>query len=314
MTNIRHTFLSNSKRYFFFVFAGFSLLGNECARMYNPPTLVVLTGEHPRASAQPTPALRLLPEILAVIFAFHAEANPTNPDGNGPEGMTPAQFRLGWITITHVCSHWRQVAFDHCTLWAHHRFNLGLEWTTEMLRRAGGAPLRLSLSKEVVPFPPSEDSAANVISQLLHRVSTLTIEEGACTQAVLDTLTFPAPLMGSLSISTSRFAVLPRTLFADIVPNFHHLFLVNALPTWTSVALTCLKSLSITMDRHTDMSSMPSYANLFSALQTMHSLESLFLIGCIPLGPFPAEWSKASIFRNFDSSFSVVMYKVFAMS
>lgn len=256
-------------------------------------TLVVLTGEHPRASAQPTPALRLLPEILAVIFAFHAEANPTNPDGNGPEGMTPAQFRLGWITITHVCSHWRQVAFDHCTLWAHHRFNLGLEWTTEMLRRAGGAPLRLSLSKEVVPFPPSEDSAANVISQLLHRVSTLTIEEGACTQAVLDTLTFPAPLMGSLSISTSRFAVLPRTLFADIVPNFHHLFLVNALPTWTSVALTCLKSLSITMDRHTDMSSMPSYANLFSALQTMHSLESLFLIGCIPLGPFPCRMEQS---------------------
>lgn len=252
-------------------------------------TLVSLTGKHPRASAQPTPALRLLPEILAVIFAFHAEANPTNPDRSEsiPEGMTPAQFKLGWITVTHVCSHWRQVALDYCTLWAHHRFNLGLEWTTEMLRRAGGTPLRLTLSEEAVPFPPSEDSAANVISQLLHRVSTLTIEERACTLAVLDTLTFPAPLMGSLSISSSRFAVLPRSLFADIVPNFHHLFLANALPTWTSVALTCLKTLSITMDRHTDTSNIPSYANLFSALQTMHSLESLFLIGCIPFGPLP---------------------------
>jgi hypothetical protein len=249
----------------------------------------VVTGEHPRASARATPALRLLPEILAVIFAFHAEANPTNPDRNGsiPKGMTLAQFRLGWITITHVCSHWRQVALDHCTLWAHHRFNLGLEWTTEMLRRAGGAPLRLTLSEDVVPFPPSEDNAANVISQLLHRVSTLTIEEGACTQAVLDTLTFPAPLMGSLSISSARFAVLPRSLFADIVPNFHYLFLANALPTWTSEALTCLKSLSITMDLHTDTSNIPPYADLFSAVQTMHNLESLFLIGCIPLGPFP---------------------------
>ena len=91
--------------------------------------------------------------------------------------------------------------------------------------------------------------------------------------------------MCSLTISTSRLTVLPRALFGDVVPNFHHLFLSNALPTWTSVALTCLKSLSITLDRNTDISNMPSYADLFSALQTMHNLESLFLTGCIPLGP-----------------------------
>jgi hypothetical protein len=245
-----------------------------------------VTSNHPRAS---TPALRLLPEILALVFSFHAEADPTNSDKNEviPEGMTLAQFRLGWVTITHVCNLWRQVALDHCTLWTHHRFNLGLEWTTEMLRRAGGAPLSLTLSKEVVPFPPSEDDAANVISQLLHRVSTLTIEDEACTRAVLDTLTLPAPLIRSLTISAPRFTVLPRSLFADIVPNLHHLFLSNALPAWTSVALTYLKSLSITIDRQTDTSNIPSYADLFNALHAMHDLESLCLMGCIPLGPFP---------------------------
>ena len=247
-----------------------------------------MTTKH-RASAHPAPALRLLPEILAVVFSLHADANPTNPDRNGsiPEGMTPTQFRLGWITITHVCSHWRQVALDHSTLWTRHRFNIGLEWTSEMLRRARGAPLSLIFSEERVPFPPSEDDAANVIPQLLHRVSSLTIEEGACTGAVLDALTLPAPLMVSLTISSSRFAVLPQSLFAGIVPSLHHLFLSNALPTWTSVALTCLKSLSITIDRHTDSSNIPSYADLFSALQEMHNLESLLLMGCIPLGSFP---------------------------
>ena len=253
-----------------------------------------VTIKHSRANTEPTPApaLRLLPEILAVIFSFHVDANPTNPDRNDangaiPEGMTLTQFRLGWITITHVCSLWRQVALDHATLWIHHRFNLGLEWTVEMLRRARGVPLSLTFSEELVPFPPSEDNAANVISQLLHRVSALTIEEGACTRAVLDTLTSPAPLMVSLTISSSRFAVLPRSLFADIVPKLHHLFLSNALPTWTSVALTHLKTLSITVDRHTDTSNIPSYADLFNALQEMRNLESLFLMGCIPLGPFP---------------------------
>src|SRR6266566_1844152 len=118
----------------------------------------LVTGEHPRTSAQHTPVLRLLPEILAVIFAFHAEANPTNPDRDGvviPEGMTLAQFKLGWVTVTHVCSLWRHVALDHCTLWTPHRFNLGLEWATEMLRRAGGAPLKPTFSEQVVPYPPS---------------------------------------------------------------------------------------------------------------------------------------------------------------
>ena len=248
----------------------------------------LVTSEHPPTSAQHPPALRLLPEILAVIFAFHAEANPTNPDRSHaiiPEGMTLAQFKLGWITITHVCSLWRHVALDHCTLWTSHRFNLGLEWSTEMLRRAGGAPLKLNFSEQVIPYPPSEDNVANVIPRLLHRVSTLTIEDKACTSAVLDTLTLPAPLLRSLTISTSRFAVLPQSLFGDVVPNLHHLFLSNALPTWTSVALTCLKSLSITIDRNIDTVNLPSYANLFNALQTMYNLESLFLVGCIPSGP-----------------------------
>lgn len=248
----------------------------------------MVTGEHPRTNAQHTPTLRFLPEILAVIFALHAEATPTNPDRNGaiiPEGMTLAQFRLGWITVTHVCSLWRHVALDYCTLWTHHRFNLGLEWTTEMLRRAGGAPLKLTFSEQVVPYPPSEDDIANIIPQLLHRVSTLTIEENACTSAVLDTLTSPAPLLHSLTISASQLTVLPRSLFGDVVPNLHHLCLSNALPTWTSMALTCLKSLSITIDhRNTDMSNMPTYPDLFNALQTMHDLESLELVGCIPSG------------------------------
>ena len=199
--------------------------------------------------------------------------------------MTLAQFRLGWITITHVCSLWRHVALGHYTLWTHHGFNLGLEWTTEMLHRARGAPLKLTFSEQVVPYPPSEDNVTNVIPKLLNLVDTLTIKGKACTGAVLDTLTLPAPLMCSLTISAGRLTVLPRALFGDVVPNFHHLFLSNALPTWTSVALTCLKSLSITLDHNIGISNMPSYADLFSALQTMHNLESLFLTGCIPFGP-----------------------------
>ncbi|KAI9513163.1 hypothetical protein F5148DRAFT_277455 [Russula earlei] len=235
---------------------------------------------------QSTPALRLLPEILAIIFSFHAEANPPEENGIVPRGMTIAQFRLGWITVTHVCPIWRQVALDHRTLWTYHRFNLGLEWTAELLRRAGDAPLNLTFSDYIVPFPPSVANAAKIISQLLHRVNTLNIGEAACTSAVLDALMQPGPLMNSLTITSGRFAVLPQFLFAGYAP-LHHLSLRNALPAWNAVVLTRLKSLNIAMDRHTDTTNHPSYVDLFNALQTMSNLETLMLIGCLPLGRFP---------------------------
>jgi len=236
-----------------------------------------------------TPALRLLPEILAIVFSFHADANPTNPAGDEivPRGMTVSQFRLGWITVTHVCSLWRQVALDYRTLWTYHRFNLGPEWSTEMLRRAGDSPLNLTLSQEIVPFLPFKVDAADVISQLLPRVASLTIGDGACTPIILETLTRPAPLISSLTISSGHFAVLPRSLFKDTAPKLRHLFLRNALPTWTTVALTFLKSLSISIDRHVDTSNIPSYTDLFNTLQAMPDLESLRLTGCLPLDSFP---------------------------
>lgn len=249
----------------------------------------MVADENHQPNAYRSPVLRLLPEILAIIFSFHADANPTNfgRDEVIPRGMTPAQFRLGWITVTHVCNLWRQVALDHRTLWTDHQFNLGLEWTTEMLRRAGDAPLNLTFSEATVPFPPSKECAAEIISQLLPRVSSLTIEEGAYSRAVLESLTVPAPLMSSLTITSGHLAVLPQSLFTDVAPKLRHLFLCNALPTWTSVALTCLKILTISIDRHMDMSGIPSYADLFNALHAMPNLESLMLTNCLPLGPFP---------------------------
>ena len=204
-------------------------------------------------------------------------------------GMTHAQCRLGWITVTHVCSLWRQVALNHSTLWTCQRFNLGLEWTAEMLNRADNAPLNLTLSEEFLLSQPSDDDATTVISKLLHRAGTLTIEEGAFTTAALKIITQPAPLMSSLYISSSRgqFVTLPRSLFADSAPRLRHLFLCNILPIWTAPALTGLKGLTIKINRHTDVCDIPSYTDLFNAFRAMPGLESLELAGCLPLGAFP---------------------------
>lgn len=237
------------------------------------------------ARAHESPVSRLLPEILVLIFAFLVGANPTT--GYIPGGIGRPQVRLGWITVTHVCSYWRQVALQHRVLWAHNRFNLGLQWTTELLRRAGDAPLELILSEVFVPFPPSRSDAATIISRLLHRVSALTIEEGAFTLPVLDTLASPAPLLDSLSITSSQLAILPQPLFSGNVPKLRNLYLGNVLPAWTTAAFTGLKSLYVVIDCHMDASHTPTYPELFESLQSMPHLELLGLRGCLPLGPFP---------------------------
>ena len=240
------------------------------------------------AHAHDSSVSRLLPEILVLIFAFLAEVSPTtNSSGDAPEGIGRPQGRLGWIIVTHVCSFWRQVALDHRTLWTHHRFDLGLEWTAEMLRRAGDAPLKLTFSEEFVPFPPSQSDAATVISRLLYRVSALTVEEGALTLRVLDSLASPAPLLDSLRITSSQLALLPQSLFSGNVPKLRNLHLGNVFPPWATAAFTGLKRLCVAIDRHMEVSHIPTYPELFDSLQSMPQLEVLALRGCLPLGPFP---------------------------
>jgi len=244
--------------------------------------------ENPVLTRAVSPVSRLLPEILVLIFTFLVEANATtNSAGDVPEGMGLPEVRLGWITVTHVCSFWRQVALEHRTLWAHHQFNLSHEWTAEMLRRACDAPLELTLSEEFVPFPPSKNDAATVISQLLHRVSALTIEEGALSLPVLNSLELPAPLLDTLRITSSQFTILPQSLFSGNVPKLRDLYLGNIFPAWTTAAFTGLKRLYVVIDRHMDTSHIPTYPELFDLLQSMLYLEVLSLRGCLPLGPFP---------------------------
>ncbi|KAF8264956.1 hypothetical protein EI94DRAFT_404355 [Lactarius quietus] len=228
-----------------------------------------------KAHAHGSPVSRLLPEILVLIFTFLVEANTIKSsvgDVPGRIGRPKVRLGLGWITVTHVCSLWRQVALEHRILWTHHRFNLSHEWTAEMLRRAGDAPLELTLSEEFVPFPPSKNDAATVISQLLHRVSALTIEEGALSLPVLNSLELPAPLLDTLSITSSQFTILPQSLFSGNVPKLRDLYIGNIFPAWTTAAFTGLKRLYVVIDRHMDTSHIPTYPELFDLLQSMHIL------------------------------------------
>ncbi|KAH9957782.1 hypothetical protein BC827DRAFT_1362793, partial [Russula dissimulans] len=77
-----------------------------------------------------SPISRLPPELLAIVFTLHAINHP-------PLG----QLALGWITVTHVSRHWRQVALSNPKLWVNIVFDLGAEWAEEMLERSKAAPI-----------------------------------------------------------------------------------------------------------------------------------------------------------------------------
>jgi hypothetical protein len=78
------------------------------------------------------PIFVLPPEILARVFHFLVLDEPP---------FTGRQ-NIGWIRVTHVCRHWRQVALDDSSLWAKiWAIPENPKWVSEMLARAKNAPL-----------------------------------------------------------------------------------------------------------------------------------------------------------------------------
>jgi F-box-like len=77
--------------------------------------------------------ISLLPtEILARVFRFFVLEEPPLSGGQN----------LGWIRVTHVCRHWRQIALDDSSLWARiWGIPTNMKWISEMLARAMNVPL-----------------------------------------------------------------------------------------------------------------------------------------------------------------------------
>ncbi len=103
----------------------------------------------------------LPPELLSRIFRFHAlEELPRFDLGIGCS-------KLGWIRVTHVCRHWRQVALNDSSLWARitiPEFPPLPKWIPEMLVRSRNAPL-------VLHFDSNDPSNKDILSKLPPHIS-----------------------------------------------------------------------------------------------------------------------------------------------
>ncbi|KAH9965174.1 hypothetical protein BC827DRAFT_833967 [Russula dissimulans] len=272
---------------------------------------------------------RLPPEILSCVFAFHAINRPPlgydplyyyndrdspNPGRDHdddhihnydhlypslPSDLSPTRF--GWITVTHVCRHWRQVALSNPNLWRTIVFDLGAEWAEEMLARSKAAPISYHRSLSFQPRIPRRKTLDDevVLREHLSHIRQLTLSGDADFLApALRALTTPAPNLESLELlwhglrSRQSCVLLPSDIFSHQAPKLRHIALVGCSIPWDSSVFRDLTHLDVRLPPLVPFPeaaapqpgplTIPSLDRLFSILEAMPSLQILTLENCLP--------------------------------
>ncbi|KAH9957779.1 hypothetical protein BC827DRAFT_1223123, partial [Russula dissimulans] len=222
--------------------------------------------------------------------------------------LTPVQLALGWITVTHVSHHWRQVALSNPNLWVDIAFDLGTEWAEEMLERSKPAPISYyrglsSRPREKVSKEKVLDEGAT-LRKHLSQVRRLKVSGGLdfCA-AAFRALTLPVPHLESLELvwETAECRglchIFPSDLFSRQAPKLRYLTLVGCSIPWDSYLLRDLTLLEIHIPPPsafprpfvvdaTEALTIPSMDQLLSILEAMPSLQVLTLGNCLPCPDF----------------------------
>ncbi|EPS93760.1 hypothetical protein FOMPIDRAFT_93871 [Fomitopsis schrenkii] len=185
----------------------------ECIRVVNTQLNALL------------PISRLPHELLSEVFLHHAEyrAEPTSQEPKSPRD---------WICVTHVCTHWREVALQCPTLWTRFHASDSLDMLPIFLARSKDAPLSVSMSFDAWQSPItrrskpqlSEESLILVLTNL-HRMRLLSVEFSSDPlDDVLAHISGPAPLLESLSIAAdiSRSSAKPSKLVLSFTRMISH--------------------------------------------------------------------------------------------
>ncbi|KAH9957778.1 hypothetical protein BC827DRAFT_1223120 [Russula dissimulans] len=267
-----------------------------------------------------SPISRLPPEILSSIFALHAINQPAlgqdptdHPDDivhcdrppGPPSSLTPVQLALGWITITHVSRHWRQVVLSTPNLWVNIVFDLGAEWVEEMLERPKAASISYcrELSSRQREWNGKVLHGVTLRKHLSHVRRFKVSGDWSFLAATIRALILPVPHLESLELVLATVKhrsrrlrvtdILPSDLFSRQAPKLRHLTLVGCSIPWDSYLLRDLTHLEIhLLPRSVFPSSsvvdaikpltIPSMGQLLSILEAMPSLQVLILRNCLP--------------------------------
>lgn len=229
------------------------------------------------------PISSLPPELLARIFRFYALVEPP---WSGVQ-------KLGWIRVTHVCQHWRQVALDDSSLWARIvGVSPSTEWISEALVRARDAPLLFdivgTLSPEVFyKFAPHMSHTRNLRLPRLSKHDSQVVREICASEApVLEY--FELGISGASSITWRQLAA-GMTLFKGHAPKLRSFTTSRIAIPWSLVPRGQLTQLRFIFPKRISthgISSLNDSNQLFDLLINSPDLEILSLEFCLPSTSF----------------------------
>ena len=234
------------------------------------------------------PISLLPPELLLQIFHIHALEEP-------PWSSTRL---LGWIGVTHVCHHWRQVTLGDPSLWSRiSGIPARTPWVSETLARARGAPLVIDpvgmpSSGVLSTFPPHLSHTREL------RLRNLTMNHA---DGVREICSQEAPVLEHFELciegrsSATLQELVGEAFFKGHAPMLRTLSLSQVHIPWSLIPRGQLTQLKITLfpeissDDADDTPSIGNFNELIDLLVNCPALDILVLESCLP--PVSTEYS-----------------------
>ncbi|KAH9936281.1 uncharacterized protein B0H18DRAFT_319055 [Fomitopsis serialis] len=228
----------------------------------------------------------LPPEVLSEVFM--RMAGPSSYSLPPPWSNSP----YGWICISHVCRHWRNVALGCPALWGKLAVTTQHEWTKELLERSKKAPLYVTVdfrtphARALVRaggVSPKEKALALVLSHM-SRVHSLSITiKRSFPEKILQLLDGPAPCLESLTVRCEDVMHYPgehdhihHLLHQPETVRLRHLELHSVYSHWHKTSLPHLTHLTISNKPHHDAIHVAP-ETMLAAIAQMHHLKELVI-------------------------------------
>lgn len=214
---------------------------------------------------------RLPPEILSTIFRYVADS-------------FRYAYRMEWIQISHVCTHWRRVALECRSLWTNIASSYP-KWAKEILQRSQETPLTVLIDVSDSKYDSRRRHLVQNILENMPRIRKLSFYHNHGYEDVLETIlqdfVLPAPLLERLKLSMKDMKphALPRDVFSGQTPRLRQLVLRNCNLVWASPFLHNLTVLKVDSVVHT---ARPSMREAINALRNMPNLRVLDLRHALP--------------------------------
>ena len=227
------------------------------------------------------PISLLPPEILASIFHLLVLEEPP----------LSGKRNLGWLKVTHVCQHWRQIALDNLSLWAKIWGNpTDTNWISEILVRAKNAPLDIK-------FDLAMSSPKTILMILPHLSHTRQLRfHGLSTlhsNSVREIYNCEAPALEHFELTVSPYSPISRyspmafpdlggnMLFKGHAPRLRTFLLSQLVIPWSLIPRGHLTQLKVAVPKE-DVHSPGDLNQLIDLLVNCPALEILALESCLP--------------------------------